>query len=87
MNDDDRVPRLDDTFAPVVRLRRDRRYVYLLEWEQRPDGRWRARVVWVTRSPAGVWQAPEAWMPAEDLEPVEGQDYGRVPRRPAEPDF
>jgi hypothetical protein len=74
-------------FTPVARLRRTGRYVYLLAWEQHPrDGSWRARIAWVERRPAS-WRVGEAWVPGRDLEPVEGQDYRRVPRRYEEPNF
>jgi hypothetical protein len=43
----------------------------LLEWQQRAGG-WRGRVVHPVRDDEG-WLVVEEWLPAEILEPVEGE--------------
>jgi hypothetical protein len=48
-------------------------------------GQWRGHVAWLTYR--YHWQGVDVWMRAADLEQVEGQDYRRIPRRIAEPDF
>lgn len=57
--------------APVVRIRRTGRHVFLIAWERDKNGRWRGHV---------AWRGVDVWMPADDLEQVAGEDYRRVPR-------
>lgn len=69
--------------APAVRIRRTGQIVLLLEWERDRHGRWKGHVAWLTR-PQVAWRGVDVWLPAEDLERIDGQDYRRVPRRIAD---
>ena len=80
------MPRQEEWFAPVVRIKTTGRYVFLLEWARDKRGAWRGRVAWLARNPA-MWRGVDVWMMASDLERVEGQDYRRIPKSLDEPDF
>ncbi|MDN3356099.1 hypothetical protein [Actinomadura sp. DC4] len=78
--------RYPEFIAPAVRIRRTGQIVLLLEWERNDRGLWRGHVAWLSR-PQVAWRGVDVWMPAEDLERIEGQDYRRVPKRIEEPPF
>jgi hypothetical protein len=71
------VVREPEWFAPVVRVKRTGRFVFLLAWERDKHGRWRGHVAWLTREQV-VWRGVDVWMLADDLERVDGEDYRRV---------
>ncbi|MBC6463479.1 hypothetical protein [Actinomadura sp. HBU206391] len=72
--------------APVVRSRTTGTYAFLLGWEQRPDRSWTARIAWLQKE--GVtWRVVDLLVQADEINPVEGQDYSEVPRRYEEPNF
>ncbi|WUI04016.1 hypothetical protein OHR68_20210 [Spirillospora sp. NBC_00431] len=56
--------------------------VYLLEWVQLPDETWGAEVAFTQWNWADV-EGKRLKVVADDLRPIEGQDYTRVPRRRA----
>jgi hypothetical protein len=66
--------------APVVRIKRTGRYVFLLAWERDKHGRWRGHGAWLAREQV-AWRGVDVWMLANDLERVGGEDYRRVPKR------
>lgn len=72
--------------APVVRMRRTGRIVFLLAWERDERGQWRGHVAWLAREQV-AWRGVDVWMLARDLEPVEGQDYSGVRKRIANGPF
>lgn len=76
------MPREEEWFAPVVRIRSTGRYVFLLAWERDKHGQWHGHVAWLSRGYR--WRGVDVWMRASDLEQVEGQDYRRIPRRNAD---
>jgi hypothetical protein len=54
----------------------------LLQWRLRPDGRWDALVAYVVNVPGyrGGLSPEQDWFPAREVEPIQGEDYSRVPR-------
>lgn len=81
-----RLVKHPETYAPVVRIRATGRHVLLLAWHQDKHGTWHAHVAWLARQYV-TWRGIDVWMRAEDLEPVDGEDYRDVPRTSDEPDF
>lgn len=79
------VPREEEWFAPVVRIKATGRYVFLLAWERDEHGQWYGHAAWLACRYR--WRGVDVWMRAKDLERVDGQDYRRIPRRITEPDF
>jgi hypothetical protein len=73
------VVREPEFLAPVVRIRRTGRHVFLIAWERDKNGRWKGHVAWLARENV-AWRGVDVWMPAQDLEQVAGEDYRRVPR-------
>lgn len=65
--------------APVVFSRTAGGAAYLLEWQQLPEGSWAAEIAWMEWSGL-MWRGRRRRVMAEDLTPIEGQDYSRVPR-------
>lgn len=53
---------------------------YLIAWEHLPNGSWGGHIAWVELEDE-AWKVRSARVTADDLEPLEGQRYGRVPRR------
>jgi hypothetical protein len=80
------VVREPEFLAPVVRIRRTGRHVFLIAWQREKNGRWKGRVAWLARENV-AWRRVDVWMPAEDLEQVAGENYRRVPRHIYDPDF
>lgn len=74
------MPKLRVMYAPVVRMRHDGRYVLLIGWRRRAARVWEARVVWLQRDGARPWKPVDHWVSAQEIEPVDGEDYRDVPR-------
>ncbi|SET49392.1 hypothetical protein SAMN05421811_103217 [Nonomuraea wenchangensis] len=57
---------------------------YLIAWRQKSDRSWEAQVQYVMDVPGGYRAHLEkpytSWFQAHEVEPVEGEDYRRVPR-------
>jgi hypothetical protein len=53
------VVRQPEFLAPVVRIRRTARQVFLIPWERDKTGRWRGRVAWLAREKVG-WRGLDA---------------------------
>lgn len=56
---------------------------YLLAWRRKPDGSWLAEVQYVIDVPGGYRAHLEphtSLFMAHEVEPVDGEDYSRVPR-------
>lgn len=68
--------------APVVFSATAGGAVFLLEWQQLPEGSWGAEVAWMEWNGL-AWQGKRRQVMADDLTRIEGQDYSRVPRRRA----
>ncbi|MGA4989892.1 hypothetical protein [Nonomuraea bangladeshensis] len=54
----------------------------LLEWRKNPHGEWWALVEYTAIVPGyrGGIKPEQSWFPAHEVQPVEGEDYSRVPR-------
>lgn len=65
---------------PVVTYRVVDGPAYLLAWRRRPDRSWWALLTWVSRAGDGH-RHHQCWVPADEIEPIPGQDYSAVPRR------
>ncbi|TDD93319.1 hypothetical protein [Actinomadura rubrisoli] len=66
--------------APVVFSATAGGAVYLLEWQQLAEGSWGALVAYMEWN--GLkWQGRRRQVMAENITPIEGQDYSRVPRK------
>jgi hypothetical protein len=72
--------------APLIRYTTAGAYAFLLDWEQRPDGTWAARIAWFQKEGA-YWRGVIVTVRADDVEAVPGQDYTPVPRRYEMPNF
>jgi hypothetical protein len=66
------VVREPEFLAPVVRIRRTGRHVFLIAWERDKNGRWKGHVAWLARENV-AWRGVDVWMPAQDLEQVAGR--------------
>lgn len=67
---------------PAVRLpRHHAKAGRLLQWRQGPRGDWWALVEYTIVVPGyrGGIQPERAWFPAREVEPIDGEDYRRVP--------
>jgi hypothetical protein len=58
----------------------------LLEWQKRSDGEWWALVEYAEDVPGyrGGLEPRQAWFRADQVERVDGENYGTVPRTRAE---
>lgn len=70
---------------PVVRYRMTGGPAYLLAWGQRPDGTWWALLVWLEVDADGGFKGSRAWADASDVQRLQGQDYGGVPKKKIHP--
>lgn len=64
---------------PLVHLVSADRAVFMLGWEQHPDGSWWARVTWVEHV-GGTQRRRAEWVRAGDVRPIAGEDYRHLAR-------
>ncbi|MGH3380758.1 MAG: hypothetical protein ACRDS0_17680 [Pseudonocardiaceae bacterium] len=75
------MPRIEEFPTPAVRIKRTGQIVLLLEWVRNKHDRWQGHVAWMIHH-AG-WRGVDIWLPGDDLEPIEGENYKRVLRHHA----
>jgi hypothetical protein len=65
---------------PIIHSARADGSVYLLRWQELEPRVWCAEIAWVQRDTQG-WHSQQATVMADDLTPIEGQNYKTVPRQ------
>jgi hypothetical protein len=65
---------------PIIHSARADGSVYLLRWHELEPRVWCAEIAWVQRDMQG-WHSQQATVMADDLTPIEGQNYKTVPRQ------
>jgi hypothetical protein len=65
---------------PIVTSDRAGSCAYLLAWYELEPGQWGAEIAWMEWD-GHDWRGRRAKVVSQAIEKVEGQDYGRVPKR------